>query len=256
MLWQIQGTEAYVFGSLHLGHPSFYPLSNATEEAFSRAKQVWFEAPSDDSFRRRSVCSIMQAIQKVLKPKLLADTFAAGKRYGLTPKVIVAQRTWALASFLSNKSMEAEGFTPEFGLERYFEPRARAAGKTVSYLETSDDQFDVYDSASLTEQDEYLSYFLYSEDHARKQIWELVRVWKEADREGLERIVELSIRKFPFNERLLFDRNRKWMPKLKMVIDENRPTFICVGASHLAGKDSLGALFAKEFNRSLLPGNG
>jgi uncharacterized protein YbaP (TraB family) len=247
MLWRIEATDVFVFGGLHLGHESFYPLPTVVEKSFAEAKHVWFEAPSDDTFSRRAYCSGIGLLRKLLSLKRLVDSIEVGQRSGLNLKTIIALRPWALAITVTNKAWEVEGFTREYGLECQLLSRAKQAQKLVRHLETANDQLDIYDSAPWSEQNAFLDRVLYSKNEISEECLSTVQAWRRRDRKAFDESVAFDIERYSFFETLLFGRNRKWLPKFKQAVDEKIPTFICVGASHLSGKESLIVLLQREF---------
>jgi hypothetical protein len=68
----------------------------------------------------------------------------------------------------------------------------------------------------------------------------IVQSWSTGDVDSLEGLLLASMREYPeVYQKLLVDRNRRWLPKIERIIQQGERTMIVVGAAHLVGKDGL-----------------
>jgi hypothetical protein len=97
-------------------------------------------------------------------------------------------------------------------------------------LETIDDQLSIFDSIPIEKQLEELNGDL----NLMKDYRELLLLYKtgNVDEMAAQATKELD------GEKLLFSRNKKWVPILDKLVKENA-TFIAVGAAHLGGETGM-----------------
>jgi uncharacterized protein YbaP (TraB family) len=107
-----------------------------------------------------------------------------------------------------------------------------ASGKKIKNvgLETIDDQLNIFDSISIEKQIKELRGDL----NLMKDYRELLVLYKSGnvDEMAAQATKELD------GEKLLFSRNRKWVPLLDKMVKDNA-TFIAVGAAHLGGETGM-----------------
>jgi uncharacterized protein YbaP (TraB family) len=41
------------------------------------------------------------------------------------------------------------------------------------------------------------------------------------------------------HQKIIVDRNRRWLPQIEKIIEHGDPTLVIVGAAHLVGKDGV-----------------
>ncbi len=82
-------------------------------------------------------------------------------------------------------------------------------------------------------------------DSESNQLEEMVKMYKDQDIQGMQRMVkgdEGGISEY--EELLLLRRNRNWIPIMEDMM-ANNPTFFAVGAGHLGGEEGVIALLRK-----------
>lgn len=114
--------------------------------------------------------------------------------------------------------------------------RASALGKELAHFETVEEQLALFDSISVEEQVRELTHSLDEESR------ELARLLIEAFAAGDERLLVRALfdreelESAPgFYQRVLFERNARWLPAIEREI-EHGGAFIAVGAAHLLGE--------------------
>jgi uncharacterized protein YbaP (TraB family) len=70
-----------------------------------------------------------------------------------------------------------------------------------------------------------------------------MRAWHRGDAEAIARDNHATLSRFPsFEERLVGNRNRAWVPTIEKYISSGKTYFVVVGSAHLGGSDGLLAL--------------
>jgi hypothetical protein len=150
---------------------------------------------------------------------------------------------------LSSIEWQKAGFDAEIGLDRHFFDQAKAQGKQIQGLETTEFQISRFDELTPEQQERLLAETLNDIDTEMANLTTLVKAWKAGDAAAVEQIVLKDVRQDPLiYQRLLVDRNRNWMPRIEALFTRPKPAFVVVGAAHLVGPDGLVALLkAKGF---------
>ena len=80
----------------------------------------------------------------------------------------------------------------------------------------------------------------------RKELADLLVVYKAGDIEELYKLILNSTMEYgKYEEALLLERNRRWIPRIENIILE-MPTFVAVGAGHLGGPEGVIALLRER----------
>jgi uncharacterized protein YbaP (TraB family) len=77
-------------------------------------------------------------------------------------------------------------------------------------------------------------------DSQAANIDKLATAWRRGDTSTLEALLHDGLSDSPaIAERLLFERNRNWVPHVETCLSEAARCFVVVGAAHLVGPGSL-----------------
>jgi uncharacterized protein YbaP (TraB family) len=154
---------------------------------------------------------------------------------------------WFAAEAVSELQLTQLGFEPDAGVEMFFLQRARADGKHVAGLETVRDQIALFQDMSLDAQAEYLLSSLEEAHDLPKEVDSMVDAWQHGDTHWFETHLESELgRDSPLYQSVLAARNRKWVPKIAALLDDDKNYLVIVGAGHLIGPDSVIDLLKKQ----------
>ena len=129
----------------------------------------------------------------------------------------------------------------------YFMERARNDGKSVAGLETAHDQISVFEGMSMDAQADYLVSSLEQAHDLPKQVDHMVRAWQHGDTRWFENEMKSELGRDPdLYQSVLVARNRKWVPKIEALLDDDKNYLVIVGTAHLAGRDSVIDLLKKD----------
>lgn len=248
-LWEIKSgaKTGYLFGSIHLAKPDFYPMSPAVETAYKNAKILAVETDVTDMAALKKVMPLtMYVAPDKLEKHLSAQTWAQlSTSFGPAAEQMQQLKPGIVATGLMIGMMTSTGYTADAGIDLHFLKRAKADGKSVYQLETLAFQMKVLTDFSDAEGDEMLSYTIASmkDGDAIKDSEAMVAAWKSGDLPALEKIMQSSADKdastAKLMKRLLDDRNIGMSDKLIKLINGNKPVLIVVGAGHMVGKNSI-----------------
>jgi uncharacterized protein len=255
LVWTLRGERntVYLAGSVHAlpkEHAEFPP---ALERAYAGADAVVMEVDLDDLNPLEAVQFITsngtlpagQTLQQVVGDKY--STVAALAASLDVPEFAISKlEPWAAAMVLTQFALTKSGFEAELGIDMQLVDRARADKKAITGLETVADQLSVFDDRSLAEQTRFL---LDSADDApqlSEDLDRLVVAWRTGDLAALDREFQKERARTPaLYDALLGARNRKWIPQIEALLDDDRDYLVVVGALHFVGDDGLLTLLKK-----------
>jgi hypothetical protein len=129
----------------------------------------------------------------------------------------------------------------------FFLERARADGKSVAGLETVHDQIALFDALSMDEQANYLVSSLEEAHDLPKEVDAMVHAWASGDTQWFADQLKSEIGRDPvLFDSVLVARNRKWVPKIEALLNDDKNYLVIVGTAHLAGQGSVIALLKKD----------
>ena len=250
-VWKVTdntGNVLYLGGSVHALKSTDYPLPAAYNRAFDASQRLVCEV--DPKALAESSKGLFKAGQyprgDSLKNHVDPRTYAYLRRlFGLlkVPETKFARyRPWFLSLMLQTPSLQ--GMSEALGVEEFLMRRARASSKPVLGLESAREHLEVF--LGLTDRQSeamLLMMFVPAERGSGSTGNEMVRAWQRGDADTDTRIVMDEFRDFPsLGERLLIDRNRKWMPRIEGYLGSGKTHFVVAGAAHMGGPGGLVAL--------------
>jgi hypothetical protein len=256
-LWEVHGKHntVYLLGSIHVLRLSDYPLAPAVLEAYGNAKSVLMEVNMEE-ISSVQVQAEMLASASLPEGKTLLDVLGQ-QRYGraaaLAHEVGVELSLfdqfapWFAAEAISQLQLAQLGFQPESGVEMYFMERARSDGKSVAGLETVHDQISIFQDMPMDTQAEYLASSLEQAHDLPHEVDSMVRAWQQGDTQWF---ANQLLSEFKQDSRLyqsvLGARNRKWLPKIEALLNDDKNYLVIVGTGHLVGAGSVIELLKKD----------
>jgi uncharacterized protein YbaP (TraB family) len=260
-LWEVTGltNRVYLFGTIHAGKDSFYPLPDAVELAFEKSKVLVVEADiTDAKAMEYSMIGMTYTPPNRLDRNLSPQNWARFRkqlaRYGLPEAEVVKLKPFMAVSLAVFAEWNAMGFQPQFGVDSYLIERARVAKKRIVEIEGVAEQTRILNSFTESELVAMFDATLDALESGKSsaQIEAMVKAWQEADPEALlsaaNRYTEGSPMLLAFEEKLVWDRHEAMLKKIEDYLNARENHFVAVGSLHLAGpRGLLEMLKAKGF---------
>jgi uncharacterized protein YbaP (TraB family) len=77
-------------------------------------------------------------------------------------------------------------------------------------------------------------------DQLDEGVEQLVQFWMKGDVRSVEEWLLAGMREYPqVHEKIIVERNRRWLPQIEKMLAEGDGTMIVVGAAHLVGKEGV-----------------
>lgn len=256
LLWEVKSGEkiVYLFGSIHLAKPDFYPLSPAVEAAYQGAAVLAVEVDATDADAIQKIMPlVVYAAPDNLRKHLSVKTWKQlTGMLGPEAKQMEQMKPMIVSSALALGLFTSRGYKTEAGIDQYFLRRAKADGKKIQELETLEFQCRVLTDLSDADGDEMLSQLLtsFKNGEALKVAEGMVTAWKAGDAPALAALFQEEAGKNQASTRLmkhlLDDRNVGISQKIAALLNDGIPALIVVGAGHLAGANSIVDILQKQ----------
>jgi uncharacterized protein YbaP (TraB family) len=255
LLWKAtSGTKtAYLFGSLHLGDKSFYPLSATVENAFVASDVLIVEVDIRNVNMATLAATIMKdgmysggdSIWDHISPETRKALEAYCKRSNLPVDMFANMKPWLAAMTLSILPFQRAGLDPSLGLDQHF--LEEAGSKRVDPLETAEWQLRLFTSLTPEVQEKLLASLLDSDNDPLAESKELIATWKSGDPARIEELLRKHSEGPPeFSRKILEDRNPHMADAIAHCLQSTDRCFMVVGAAHLVGKEGVVELLGQR----------
>jgi uncharacterized protein len=250
ILWSIQGKHntVYLLGSMHLLRPadSALPAEVMQDYAAARSLVMELDLSEEDPPKLPGPAPALAdlpanlTLAKVLGPKLNAQLQTHAAALGLDVKGLQHFQPWVVVLILDQLELAKLGYDADSGVDMQLLHRAQADHKPVVGLETTDEQYGFFAHLSIREQRQYLRAALQDEEDNPNETDELFQAWQRGDTAALEKLLQQGADEAPEIYRLLtVDRNRRWLPKITQLLNDDTDYLVVVGALHLVGRYGL-----------------
>jgi uncharacterized protein len=252
-VWKVtspQGRYLYLGGSMHSLLATDYPLPAAYNRAFDDSSALVIEEDINASMKTAQKFYRSGFYEKAdnLKNHLDPRTYDYLRRFFALVHVPEAQwskcKPWMLLDFLVSQS------TNQLGVEFYLIGRARANHKPVLGLESFREHAEIISGLSDKQAELAILLNFIPQGNGAELRARMTSEWRRGDAEALARDEIRQMHDLPsFGERLIDQRNRKWIPKIEGYLARGKNYFVVVGAGHLGGSNGLLALLRARGNR-------
>jgi uncharacterized protein YbaP (TraB family) len=247
-LWELHGKHntVYLLGSIHVLRPGDYPLAPAVLQAYASAKSLIMEINlgemDSEQVQSEMLTSAMLPAGKTLPDILGSQRYShatsLAHEVGVELETFDQFAPWFAAEAISQLQLMELGFQPQSGVEMYFLERARSDGKSIAGLETVHDQIALFQGLSMELQQAH---------ELPKQVDDMVHAWQRGDTAWFENQLTSELGRDPvLYQAVLAARNRKWIPKIEALLNEDKDYLVIVGTGHLVGRNSVIDLLKKD----------
>ena len=250
------GNTLYLAGTMHLLTEQDYPLPAQFNAAFEQGQVITFEtdisALASVDFQRSFLNAMsLKDDEPRLQQQLTEETWQALEKrlssHGIPImqfnnfKVSMVLLTLAIAEY------RALGFTAQ-GVDATFHQKALEKSKTISALETPDEQIAFLASMSDADAEQLVRYTLKDLENMPGYVAQLKSAWRAGNLTSFTEVGIDPLREdYPHIYQVIIkSRNDKWLEKIAEFIKTTEIESLFVGALHLAGPDGLVAQLEKQ----------
>ena len=249
-LWSIQkgSHKLYLLGSIHVLKSDAYPLAAAIESAYSSSQKIVFETDMNAMLDPAVAQKMMQLAlypegqtsDQHLSSQTLNRLKAKMNELGLPMQQFTRFKPWFIALTMAQIELQRMGFNPAYGVDMHFFGRAKNDQKETGFLEPIDFQLNLLGKMNASDQDALLNQTLEEMDIITELATDMLAYWKSGDAENLHELLNKSFRgRAGLRDKLLIQRNKRWISGVEALLKENKNVLVIVGAGHLVGPDSV-----------------
>lgn len=248
-LWVVKDSDTtiYLFGTVHMLKPGLSWFDEAVKDAFDKSDALKIEVvlPDDpNEAAKRTIPVAMDQSGATLSSQLTDDQRKAYETAMSKLNLPVAQfdvfEPWFAGLTLASAGLMAEGYLPDLGSEKILTTAAKAAGKSISGLETLEEQLGFFDTLPRDAQLAFLNESVKQMPTAAAEFADILFMWTRGNPDELGvRMNRSMLGQEQLADVLLYKRNARWAEWIKTRLDQPGTVFVAVGAGHLAGPKSV-----------------
>ncbi len=253
------GQVSYLFGTVHVGSKSFYPLAPEVNQALADATRlvVELDTRSDEAFQRALLAHgsyrAGDHIGQHLSPDTLARLTGALHAVGIALGSVANLKPWLLANLLMGLELERSGYQRSQGLETFLLANAQSRRTAIAELESADYQLALFDTLSDADAERYLLESLdeLANGSSLRKARAVMDAWNSGDAHALDALIADATGGgsliSEFTRRTLLDkRNPEMAARIALIMQDGKTTFVGVGLLHLLGNKGLPRLLSQR----------
>lgn len=245
LLWQITGPDitapSYLYGTIHLMCPDDIVVSTELRAKFYSAKQLYLELDMDDpSILMKTMQQMTMKNDTTLKqllPPAQYDSVVSAFQHisGLPLTLMQKMKPQLIESAIYPKLLGCEGAQ---AWEQKFMQMAKVNNMEIKGLEQVEDQLKIFDEIPYKAQAEEFAQSVLHIDSVKESFDKMLALYKQKDLDALSNMMDETSTPSDFMDKLLNNRNKKWIPE---IIEQAKlkPTFFAVGAAHLGSTNGV-----------------
>ena len=256
-LWKVSkaGQSIYLLGSIHYLKKENFPLRKAILDALASSKKLVLEIDLNNtpagSAQRATLEKALYRDGTTLEQNIEPDIFQLATQraaeLGMDANVLKPMKPWFVALTMMAIKLQQLGLNADFGVDRYLAERAKSTGKPTSGLETLEFQLSLLDQLPKRDQEMMLRETVTELDLLDQNIDQIVQAWLKGNSASLEELLLAGMKEYPeLYQKIIVDRNRRWLPQIEKFIAQGGQAMVTVGAAHLVGQDGVIEMLKKR----------
>lgn len=260
-LYRVQrgAQRGYLFGTVHVGKPSLFPLSLEVSRALSEADELVVEldtrtnAGFDSAALAHGSYRGADTIAQHVSPATLAQLRSVLHGAGISVRSVGHMKPWLLANLLLGLELQRHGYDRSHGVEAYLLSSAARQGARITELESADYQLALFDTLTDAESERYLVDTLdgLTDGSALRKARTVLRAWRFGGAATLDEVMADATADDSVGARftrttLLGKRNPDMVASIETIMNGGRTAFVGVGLLHLLGANGLPELLMQR----------
>ncbi|ALI99081.1 TraB/GumN family protein [Rufibacter tibetensis] len=242
LLWKVSGQgikTSYLYGTFHLVPKDQFALPGKVKQKLMKSQTVVFEVDLDSP-------KLSRLLSKTMRMNQPLESLMTAQEYSLLANFVedslernMQQFRYIKPGFLGQLLLYPKllGYNPE-SYDLALLNMAKKWHKSIYMLETPEEQVALFDQSTLEDQTSQLLNNVKQFDKQRKLMKNMLSLYQQEDLKSLYELIISQEDAQKSNSLLLDERNHKWLaPMVDMM--KNSPSFVAVGAAHLAGEEGL-----------------
>jgi uncharacterized protein len=244
LLWEISGNglkeNSYLFGTIHMICPSDFLMDDRIKNAFEDADELIMELDMDDPemMQKMQQSSLNPEMKNIKSAFSESDANALNEfltaNYGAGLDQLGILKPFMLMSMITVKQLPCEQIE---SYELFFTNLAKTQNKNVEGLESVEFQMGLFDEIPEEILLKEISKMVTTDDSI-KEFEQMVSAYTAEDIDKLYEVIAENEMMGNFNELMLDNRNRNWIPVMEKNMKGNQ-VFFAVGSGHLGGENGV-----------------
>lgn len=245
-LWVVKDadTTIYLFGTVHILKDNIKWFDGGVKAAYDASSEIVLEVDMSDPASQQGVLMkfAIDPDGPALSEKLGDDSAAFQsvlRDYSIPVAAFDKLEPWAVAMTLPVLQFMKAGAKIESGAEMAILAAMKKDGKTLTTLETAEEQLGYLDTLPEDIQLKYLKLVISQMPEMDKFNERLLASWAAGDTENLGALIQQMTDIPELDQVILNDRNARWVDWIEKRMAKPGTVFMAVGAGHLAGRNSV-----------------
>jgi uncharacterized protein len=250
----------YLFGTMHVGAPGFYPLEPRISAALAQASVLALEVdPGRDGaeqardMARFGMFAAGERGYDLMAPALRVRLEKVLARHKMELGSVARLRPWLLATVLALQEFGEQGYRPELAVDAHLAQLARQRKLPVVELESAGAQLALFERLTPAQQWQFLEDTIDAIESGKQgaQVREIAQAWARADQKALDAFAAEAEQDGSTSGRfvqqvLLEERNGPMADKLARQLAREAVSVAAIGVLHLVGARSVPALLRQR----------
>lgn len=251
-LWKVKSKTnvIYLFGTIHVGKESFYPLPAQVEAALEQSKRLVVEADISNTDALRGIEKIINyqapdGLDKHIPMPLYRRLQAQLVRLKVPVDAARSMKPYLIGGLLSIAEYARLGYDMEHGVDSYLMASAKQSDMPILELESQAGQLKMMSGMSPKLQEAFLENAIRQLESGRTadQVTGMVNAWQSGDVALMQSVVATAERdalmKEPLDALLIYGRHEGMVKKIAGYLEGDIPHFVALGSVHLLGPRGL-----------------
>ena len=259
LLWEISGNglekPSYLYGTIHLADKRAFEFSDSVLLKLEGVEAFAMEALPNDimGFLFEEILVFDPLNEKKWKKLIGEEKYAKINKWtvakvGFSLSDVNTKYPWVLSFFAQSANTSKQKAT---FLDAHLYQLAKLQSKKLLGIEKMGDYTALYEDVPIEEQIAQLEEVIDMEGGEKameEELEKLLKLYRSGDLKGIDGYIQENAEKGTFNkDKLLLERNEKMANRIAEYA-QTQPTFVAIGAAHLAGEKSvIDLLKAKGF---------
>lgn len=245
--------KLYLFGSIHAGEKTMYPLPDYIMDAYKKSDVLAVEFDLIDY--ASDMENQMDLLSKFIIPDggkitdyIDEETYQSGvailENLGLYSSLYDHYNPMMWQTLIETAAMEEVNLSSGYGIDTHMLELAKEDGKKILELESAEYQYNVLLGFDSETQVYLLKQSIEEHENSKKNLKELYELYKKGNKEDLEKLVfqseeEPNQYEIDYNEQLITVRNNNMTDALEKKFEDGENIFCTVGLAHIIGEGGI-----------------
>ena len=257
-----EGSEniLYLFGSIHAGEETMYPLPNYVMNAYKKSDIVAvefdiIEYEKDMSTQLSLASKMMNPDSKTIKDYIDEDTYDRAveilKDAGLYSPLFDNYNPMMWQSLVENAVIIDINLNTSFVIDSYFLKQAKEDNKNILELESAELQYDILFGFDTDVQVYLLEQSIDGYELSKSSLKQLYEAYKKGDKGVLEKVLFIETEEDnpymeEYNNQLITVRNINMTTSLEKAFENGNNVFCTIGLAHIIGEGGIADLLEQK----------